>query len=205
LLPLAQAAAACYANDAVFAWQNELKLAHVLHTTVNGVNTFAMAGTMDVQEWLVDLLAMPVPVAAHPQLGDVHAGFLIDVEGAVRDCIVPTMEKLGWPPFYLTGHSKGAGEAILAHGLLKALGHAPLATRAFEPPSVGGGDLVAFLAGEDLVWTQTFNASGDDIVTLVPKGPTWWRPPSLVRLPVPDTDDWVTKHKIPAVLAAIGA
>jgi hypothetical protein len=64
---------------------------------------------------------------------------------------------------------------------------------------------VAFLAGEDLVWTQTFNAAGDDIVTLVPKGPTWWRPKSLVRLPVPDADDWATKHKIPAVLAAIAA
>lgn len=140
LLPLAYAASGCYKPGVVYAWENDLKLAHLTHTVVNDINTFAFAGTEDWQEWLVDFFAIQVPVANHPQLGWVHEGFLINAQGAVNDYILPALQGLGWPPCYVTGHSKGAGEAVLACGLLRVAGHAPVASRVFEPPRVGGPD-----------------------------------------------------------------
>lgn len=202
-LPLARAAAACYEPGAVPTWQSELRLVHVFHSVVNGVNCFAFEGTTDWQEWAVDFLAVQVPVFGHVLLGDVHAGFLLDVEAMLGN-IVAKMSSLGWAPFYLTGHSKGAGEAILCHALMKTLGHPPLATRVFEPPRVGGAKLKALTAGDDLLWTQTWNDDGADLVTLVPDGLTWVHSGTRLRLQVPNTYGVAEKHRIPAVVEALG-
>ena len=201
-LPLAEAAAACYAPGATPTWQSEFRLVHVFHSVVLDTNCFAFEGTTDLAEWAVDFFALQVPVFDHPILGAVHAGFLLDVEAVIGN-IIAKMSSLGWPPFYVTGHSKGAGEAILCHALLKALGHPPLATRAFEPPRVGSEKLKAFLADDDLIWTQTWNADGADLVTLVPDGPTWCHDGTRLRLEVPDAYGIAEKHRIPAVLEAL--
>ncbi len=206
MLALARAAAACYADDVVYAWENATKTAHLVHTAVNRIETFAFTGTLPkLDEWMVDFLALPVPVAGHPQMGDLHAGFLIDAQGAVSEFIAPTLAALGWPPFYLTGHSKGGGEAPAATGELKALGHPPLAVRLYEPPMCGGADLAAYLADQDIVWTQTWNAAGADRITEAPIGPTWRHNGLMVPLRVPDGDSLATKHRMPAVLAALAA
>lgn len=201
-LPLAEAAAACYAPGAVPTWQSSLRLVHVFHSVVLDTNCFAFEGTTDWQEWVVDFFAVQVPVFDHMLLGPVHAGFLLNVESILGD-IIAKLSGLGWPPFYLAGHSKGAGEAILCHALLKAIGHPPLATRVFEPPRVGGTQLKSFLAGDDLIWTQTWNAEGSDLVTLVPDGLTWCHDGQVLRLQVPDTYGLAEKHRIPAVLEAL--
>ncbi len=88
---------------------------------------------------------------------------------------------------------------------MKRRGHAPLATRAFEPPQVGGAVLRDYLAGEDIAWTATVNAHGRDLVTQVPFGPDWCHECDPLLLTVPDCYDAATKHRIPAVLAALGA
>ena len=207
LLPLGQASADCYAPGAIPTWQSSLRLVHAFHSLVRvenaWFNTIAFEGTTDWQEWMVDFFASQIPVIEHPTLGFVHAGFLLNVQ-AVFGGIVKELGALGWPPFYVTGHSKGAGEAILAAGLLKVLGHPPLAVRAYEPPRVGGPVLAAYLADQDLAWTQTYNADGSDLVTLVPDGPSWKHDERCVRLQVPDTYGIVQKHLIPAVIEAIG-
>ena len=206
LIPLAKASADCYATDVVYSWENINKTAHLLHTVVNNTNTFAFCGTLPkVDEWEVDFFAIPISVEDHPQMGDVHAGFLLDAQVAVVEYIAPKLESLGWPPFYLTGHSKGAGEAPLAAGELKAIGHQPIAIRLYEPPMCGGAALLTYLSDIDILWTQTYNNDGVDIVTLVPFGESWKHNGSLLQLKVPDSYDIPTKHRIPAVQAALVA
>lgn len=202
LFPLANAAGACYVEPPAPTFENELKSCHVYESTVNGHPCFAFEGTTDIQEWIIDFLAIQVPVLQHPVLGWVHMGFWEDIGPCVDD-IENRLHELGNPPFYITGHSKGAGEAILCHAALKVRGLTPLATRAYEPPSVGGPVLAQFLAGDDLMWTQTFNREGPDIVTLVPGGPTWSHDGQCQRLVVPDNYDVATKHRIPGVMTGL--
>lgn len=203
LLPLAAAAMRCYDADVKFNWEGEDKTSHVLHTTVNGIHTFVFAGTMDLEEWGVDVLVIPVPVPDEPQLGDVHLGFMLGVRRAVLDFILPTLSELKWPPFYLTGHSKGAAQAGLAHAYLKSMQHLPLATRMYEPPFFGGQKLADLMVGDDVEWTETYNIHRTDIITRVPIGPYWKRHKPSIRLQVSDEADFVTMHKMPAVKAAL--
>lgn len=207
LLPLAQASAACYADGAVFDWESPSKLAHLIVSRVAGTITFALAGTEDIREWILrDLLAAQVPVEGDPDLGDVHAGFLLDAEAMVQQFIWPYVSARGFPPYFLTGHSKGGGDGQIVLGMMKEQGHPPLSSRFFEPPMAGGYMLAADLGTEDIIWTQTFNTDGRDIITTIRSLPTFKplpMPPLALR--VPDTDDWATKHRIPAVLAALTA
>jgi hypothetical protein len=207
LLPLAEAALACYAAGAVPTWQNAATTVHVFQSTVGGLPCFAFEGTVDLAEWVIDFDAVETWVTNHPQIGIVHTGLLQTSQAAVDGFILPTLVALGYPKFYVTGHSKGAGEAILATALLKAGSCPPLAVRAFEPPRVGGSTLRDYLADIDGAWTRTSNAEGWDIVTSVPFGPTWDHPWDVRRvlLTVPDAYDIPTKHRMPAVLAAIQA
>jgi hypothetical protein len=204
LLPLAEASYYCY-SDAPATFQNELRTCHVYQSVIgDSINCFAFEGTTDIQEWIVDFMAALIPVHNHPRIGLVHAGFLLDIEPVIDD-IVNKLDELGKPPFYLTGHSKGAGEAILAHAILKDRGYPPLATRVFAPPMIGTAMVANFLAGEDIVWVQTWNSHGDDIVTMVPGGPFWSQCGRRLRLQVSDAYDIATKHKMPAILMALRA
>lgn len=202
LVPLAQAAFNCYALDGVPTFQNELRTCHVFESRVGGRPCFAFEGTIDIQEWIVDLCAFEVPVFNHLRLGPVHLGFWLDIE-PVLDDIENRLQELGWPAYYLTGHSKGGGEAILAHGALKARNHGPLATRVFEPPCVGSAVLARYLVGDNIMWTQTFNEEGDDIITLLPGGPTWAQVGVRQRLIVPDTYSIAEKHRMEGVMTGL--
>ena len=201
---LAPFAARCYVDSETPVYQNPEKTCHLFHWVEGDLHFWAFAGTLPkIDEWLVDLDAVDQPVHDHPALGPVHLGLWINTNGALGT-IISTMSALGWPPFVIAGHSKGAGQAILAHAALKDLGHPPVATRAFEPPRVGSQVLRDYLAADDIVWTQTYNSAGNDPVTILP----FWRPfvslGKVLSLPVPDDADVATKHKIPAVLAALG-
>lgn len=171
---------------------------------VGGVNVFTFGPTQDWQEWMVDFFALEVPVHQHSQFGPVHLGFWLDIQSSVAK-MSAALADLGWPPYYIADHSKGAGEGILAHAQMKAAGHAPLATRAYEPPCVGGPALTAYLTGEDIGWTKTMNATGADLVTQVPDGPTWQHQGVETILRVPDSYGLAQKHEWPAVLAALDA
>lgn len=203
LLPLAHAAAACYDLGAVADFVNPLRTVHCFHTVVDELNTFAFAGTETIEEWIIDLVAVQAPLYEHPQLGWIFGGYWTNIQ-PVLDQIKAKLIDLGRPPFYLCGHSKGAAEAILAHAGLKDAGFFPLATRAFEPPQVGGEMLRDFV-GRDVIWTQTRNTDGVDIVTMVPGGPTWFQPQIRQTLFVPDAYGVAKKHRIAAVIEALGA
>jgi hypothetical protein len=215
-VPLCLAAARCYDSSIAPTFQNEERLCHVYQSVVTipgigEINDFSFEGTSDFEEWVVDFVAGPVLSTQHPQAGPVHAGYLLDVQSVLGD-ITAAISALGGPPFTISGHSKGAGEAIICTMLLKAAGLSPLATRAFEPPRVGGPELNAYLANDDIVWTRTRNKWGSDLVTLVPAGPlslippsTWLHTGKMTLLTVPDGYNIATKHRIPAVLAAVQA
>lgn len=204
LLDCAIACNMCYRSQVVFSWENASRTTHVLQLTVQGLTTFAFAGTMDGQEWGLDIMAIPIPVYGYPKVGMVHGGFMIGAIAATREFILPTLRALGSPKFRLTGHSKGAGEAGLADGFLRQDGHAPETTILFEPPLYGGGDLAELQKTGDVRWTETHNCWGPDVITAVPIGPNWKRHAPPILLPVPDSADPAEKHKMPAIIAAIG-
>lgn len=203
LLPMALASMACYTDNVQFAWEGEDKTSHLLHTTVNGIDAFVFAGTMDLTEWGLDIFAVPVPIPGVPQVGDLHAGFAIGTYTCIQQYILPIIKSLGITEFYIGGHSKGAGQGGQAHGILKALGHPPTATRLYEPPLFGGQNIANLMTGDDVIWTETFNCHGTDIVTQVPVGPSWKRSCLPIRLQVPDDADIAVKHKMDAVHNAI--
>lgn len=204
LLPLAKEAIACYDDTPSFVWEGEGKTSHLRHTIVNDIHTFTFAGTMPtIREWFLDVFAFPVPVMDICQIGDVHAGFAVGAVGAVFEYILPKLAELGYPKFMIAGHSKGAGQAGLAHGILKSLGHSPTATRLFEPPLFGGHLLADLMSSDDVEWTQTYNTYRTDLVTHLPIGPTWKRHKPPIMLPIQDTLDLIDAHKMPAVLDAL--
>lgn len=201
-LALANACAETYVNGAKPTFEDENKTVHVFLSTVNGKPCFAFEGTQSFAEWVIDFIAVEIPVFAHPQLGTVHAGLWRSAE-IMGPKIQQWLAAKGWPEFYVTGHSKGGGEAILTTAWLGVIGNAPLATWAFEPPRVGGDDLAKFLRTVDLSWTETFNSHGKDLVTQVPFGPTWKHEGPPLVLAVGDELEIPDKHRIPAVIAAL--
>jgi hypothetical protein len=205
-LALAEVCAGTYQPGATPQWQDSVKLTHVYLQVVDGIHTIAWEGTTDWQEWLFsDFAALAVPVFSHPQLGPVHAGMVRDVL-SVKDAISAYLASIGWPPYYNTGHSKGAGEALLFHGLMLGDGHPPLCTRAYEAPRVGSWILKDYLAKEDIEQTQTKNVHGADIVTLVPPAlvaSEWCDVRTPIALTVPDDYSIAQKHRIPAVIEAL--
>jgi hypothetical protein len=196
-------ACATYAVGAMPDFQNASKTCHVYHSKVNDVDCFAFEGTQSFNEWLVDFLAIGFEGYCHPVYGEVHLGFHCDIQEAVN-WIVDVLDGLGNPPYYLCGHSKGAGEAILAHAQLKSINRPPLATRAYESPRVGKAALAAYLQQDDIQLTQTFNKFGSDLITLVPTEFNWLAVRLPLRLQVPDELTVAQKHLIPAVGLALG-
>ncbi len=203
LLPLCQAAAATYGADLPW-FTNQPNTCQVYRSTIDGRRVYAFQGTRTWREWVVDFLALDVPFAHHHEAGPVHFGFWLDTVDAIN-AIAADLVAAGKPEFLLTGHSKGAAEAVLAHVELRSRGLKPLATRCFEPPMVGTTRLSACLLGDDIAWTQSFNVHGKDVVTLVPDWPEWDHPGPVTQLPVPDTYGLAEKHGVAAVLAAVGA
>jgi hypothetical protein len=207
-----EAAASTYVAGAVPFFSNGL--VQVYLSELEGKPCFSNEGTHDTVGWMVDFLAAPIKLHAHPIFGPVHAGFFSDAMAA-SIAITAYLSSQNWPDYYLSGHSKAASEVIAEHAIMKDAGHPPLATRAFEPARAGGPQLEAFLKGEDIVWTRTINSRGVDLVTdvawgtilTIPLNPSvcWSHIGDPVMLVVPDSYDIPQKHEIPAVLAAVAA
>jgi lipase (class 3) len=214
-IKLAAACAGTYALGAVPQWQSRDQRVHVYLSQIDGIHVIAHEGTTSwdnrtsLPEWLIDFDATPV-LSPNSAYGHVHQGMMEDVLSIV-DQIDAYLAGLGYPPYLLTGHSKGAGEVTLEHAEMKRRGHPPLATRAFEPPQVGGHALRDYLSDQDYAWTCTVNAQGKDLVTRVPEGlqlpflTDWSHIQDPIMLVVPDTYDVATKHRIPAVQEALAA
>ena len=183
---LVLAAAATYTTaDATFVGLADA--ARVFRTMVDDVAVYAIEGTHDTLGWALDAMALPLPSQMigteighvlralkfmalpdaanasieHPDIGFVHGGIY-----AVLLSIWPKM----WEAiqkddkFALTGHSLGAGCAVLATALTVALGKPPVRAAFFAPPRVG------FKKMHDLVDQVSTSAyrNANDPVTDVP-------------------------------------
>jgi hypothetical protein len=176
---------------------------------VQDLVTYGFGATRTWQEWIVDFEALDVPVHNHPEFGPIHLGLWDDMQGALA-AMAADLAALGWPSWLMGCHSKGAGQGILAHAAFQSMDHAPLAGRYFEPPMVGTKVLIDHIDkhehnDQEVVWTQTWNKNGPDVVTRVPQWPEWHQPDVVTHLQVPDPDDVSIKHEWPAVLAAVEA
>lgn len=204
VMPLANAANDCYVTGAIPWYENPGKTCHVFKSYIEGMPCYAFEGTQSLREWLIDFTALEVPFVQHPQAGPVHLGFWLNIASAV-DAIAADLAAASWPSFFVTGHSKGAGEAVLTCLELTVRGHAPITTIAFEPPCVGTNLLTAYMESNKVVigWTKTRNSTGADIITQVPDWPEWGHQGTEMMLVVPDNYGLMEKHIMPHVLDAL--
>jgi len=89
---------------------------HAYLSVVNGVWVFAWEGTTDLAEWAVDFEAIPVDERGfnHDALGWVHKGWWDDVDSLAKPMLAQahSIQAQG-QRMACTGHSKGAGEALI--------------------------------------------------------------------------------------------
>jgi len=200
-IALAPAAAAAYGPGPPW-FVNAAGTSVVYRSTVLGRPCYAYQGTRTWRQWIVDFMATDVAWHPHPVFGPVHEGFWLEIQASLA-AIAADLSAKGWPEYFVTGHSMGGGETRLTHAAMKQIGHPPLASRSYEPPCVGTAGLTAWLADQDHGWTQTYNATGSDLVTQFVDWPEWEHQGALTRLQVPDAYGMARKHGMTAVLAAM--
>ncbi len=192
-LQLCDLAAAAYTEKAT--WENGRVQARL--TTVDGVTVIAFRGTANVYATVIDAEVVP---AFSLSLGWVHGGFYWDVYDFVFKSRVPQPSG----PYIVTGHSKGAAEALLYSGMMAAMHLPPLKVTTFGCPRVcwlpNFGMMSLALAG--IGGTDYRNA--DDPVTQVPHW-TYYHPRPLYQL----GDEWgdvdvIGDHRISAYRTALG-
>lgn len=176
----------------------------VFRTVVNGVAIYAIEGTHDPRGWFQDFMALPEEFHAsveHPNIGFVHGGIFAvllsvwpEMLAAIKADIAAGLK------IAVTGHSLGAGCAVLGTALLVALGIMPIKCAFFAPPRVG------FKMMNDLVDQVDTNAyrNSNDPVTEVPLRalPLWLYEQRQLRRggPPPYRPPW-DAHHIPYYVA----
>ncbi|WP_144156577.1 lipase family protein [Paraburkholderia sp. BCC1885] len=100
----------------------------IVRDTAGGL-VVAFRGSDDVDSWIHNLDAIPIPVAG---MGVVHAGFYC----AWSDFASQVIATIGEKPVTLVGHSLGGSLSLLAAAALTLAGSPPLAVYAFEPARV---------------------------------------------------------------------
>jgi Lipase (class 3) len=133
-------------------------LVGTVNLTINNTATEAIVvafqGTLppalniiSIVDWLTDFT--DEPITASPNIpGLVHSGILQDVNdtfGQVVSAVQALQNAGGTLPVYITGHSKGAGQASIMAALLSAsipFLFAPAAVYTFASPMIGNQDFV---------------------------------------------------------------
>lgn len=212
---LVAASAATYGGgEATFSGLNGT--AKAFRTVVDGVAVYAFQGTHDRLGWILDAAALPIPSqlvgfeadhilcalefmglkveahdsAEHPDIGFVHGGIQ-----AVLMSVWPKMWSAmqGDEKIAVTGHSLGAGCAILATAMMVALGRPPIMAAYFAPPRVGFKKMNRLV---DQVPTAAYR-NGNDPVTDVPfrARPFWlYEQRPLLRGGEPCRPPWDAHH-----------
>jgi hypothetical protein len=145
-------------------------------------------GSTTAEDWMRDFFAIPHRFTAHPQLGDVHAGFMVGLDDAFAH-LAPRLRR----SVYVAGHSLGAARASLFCGLLCAAGRPPAARVVFGEPRSGSGALRTVLRG--VPYSRSYRNAGEgrhDLITDAPTDPPFCHPTTLTdvhALPPPD-DPW---------------
>jgi len=201
-MDLAAGSAGCYENVPP-TWSDPINDVHVFIGMLSGgVHGIGFEGSQSLIDWIRDIQALPLFSFTHLKLGPLHHG-LYQTAASALPAITSYLSGLGWPDYVIYGHSKGAGEALIAAALLVDLGHPPLRVGAFEAPRVGTRMLRSVLSGVDVVQTATRNVRGVDIVTRSPPWIGFVDARDPIVLTVPNSFDIATKHRIPAVIAAM--
>jgi len=198
LIKFANAANACYDDKVSPIFQNSTDTCHVYYSVIDDVPTFAFEGTSDVAEWLVDLDAFDVDTHDFATLGPVHRGFYIDTQEALAFLKQYFFDN-NITKFNLTGHSKGASEALLMYAMLKLTGFVAAQTIVFEPARVGGNTFANYIKYDNVLFTRTQTTRKTDLVTIMPWGPNWVDAGRCINLDVSDSFDMIGMHKMPGV------
>lgn len=155
---LAEACQATYAG-APQTWGTDV--VHVFLSEIDGCQVIAFEGTQSPQEWAIDILgASPDDTKMHhDSLGIVHRGWYHDVMAVSDQILAYVMSMPLGARFAVTGHSKGAAEALIMAAELVENGVAIERVTTFGTPHPG--DLNGYLAhiegadyrnGADPVW-----------------------------------------------------
>lgn len=124
-------------------------------------------GSVTTEDWIRDFLAVPHEITTHPQLGDVHAGFMLGMEEAFAH-----LQPLLRQNVYITGHSLGAARATIFAGLMVASGKMPVGRVVFGEPRSGCAQLARLV--RKVVINFSFRntyAGHHDLITDVPTDP----------------------------------
>jgi hypothetical protein len=134
-LRLAQLCAAAYDPMASWAMSWERNDVHFHACVENGVTILVARGTepYDLEDWIADFSIRPTVSRRHPLLGLCHAGFLTDVEQVAAEMQHDTQGQR----VIVTGHSKGAAEALLFAAMQCCAGATPLLVVTFGSPRPG--------------------------------------------------------------------
>jgi len=129
----------------------ESELAHVLvvPATTAAPMIIAFRGSADVRAWLTDLR---IGFTSTP-FGRVHAGFWQSTNSVIAD-VLDLPQVRAAVPVVVTGHSKGAAEAVICARLLAASGKPVEAVHTFGKPRVG-----------DAMWRAGYNAALGSVTT----------------------------------------
>src|ERR1700677_1039836 len=88
-------------------------------------------GTSNIPGWVADF---DIEMIHHPVLGGFHAGFNLDAD-ALLGVLLPLIPN--GMPVYISGHSKGAGEAAILSAKLKLSGVNVVRNNLFACPNAG--------------------------------------------------------------------
>lgn len=127
------------------------------------------AALESLNDWFNNVKAELVPFKTNQGKelgGKVHKGFLGELN-AVQDRIVECLQQHGdkQKPLFVTGHSQGAAEAILASRYFLDAGYHAAATYSFAAPRVGDQSFESTIPVDYPLFRIEF---GDDIVPHVP-------------------------------------
>jgi hypothetical protein len=189
---LVLAAAATYDKDRAPLFESIGTSIRVFMIDVNGLPVVAIEGTHDPLGWAIDFCALAAKDhegVDHASLGWLHAG----IYASARAILPRIALSVDGRPYAISGHSLGAGLALMIGGMMIDDGHPPVKIGAFAPPRVGGEALVkvatsvpfcAYHYGDDPVPTVP--------LTLLPLFP--YRQVPLTRIGKPAFDPFSCHH-----------
>lgn len=133
-------------------------------TMVDDIAIYALEGTHDPLGWALDFMALPVPshvTAQDPDVGWVHSGIAAALESVWPAMFAAMMTE---EQYAITGHSLGAGLAVIATARMVGKNHPPVKWAAFAPPRVGFKQMIDMVATVPGIGYR----NGNDPVTDVP-------------------------------------
>lgn len=132
------------------------------HKRVDGVDYIFLRGSVTLQDWFRNLLALAAPWT-HETLGPVHPGFLLGMDR----CWAEIKQRTSGP-WVVSGHSLGAARAAVLTGLMIESGVTPLCRVVFGEPKPGFSKLAQYISHVPSRSYRNGHNRDHDLVTSVP-------------------------------------